>query len=938
MPSSLPLSVSDSAQRLELEYGWQFYPDPTGRVQLEDLARIQEWRPARVGLSWNSQFEDLRDYLGAAWYRTSFEVARFSDPRHVLLKFGAVDYFCEVYCNGNLVGKHEGGYTPFSFDVTSAIRPGSNDLAVRVVDPPMDEQQNLSQFPEMMYNEIPHGKQNWYVQNGGIWQGVRLELCPAIYVERVDVTATASGEFVADVRLAGVGLLTVGNSDQPTRLRLTIYDNAVREVFVHEEPLAGGNRVQVRGSIRDPRLWGPDSPALYIAEAVIEGTVRYRRRVRFGFRSFEARDGKLYLNGKPFYAFAALDQDFYPETIHSPASVEIVRDMMLKARQLGVNVLRCHLKVAHPVYLDTADELGMLVWAELPSWSDCWFPCDHFSYKAAFRGEQMFDEMVARDWNHPCIVIQTIMNESWGINLKDPEQRAWLRNMFDKVKSRLSPLGRLVVDNSACEGNFHVKTDLEDFHTYYSMPDQWPQWSRFVAELASRPRWTFSPHGDAERTGREPIILSEFGNWGLPKLPADLPWWFHRNFGDREVTRPSGVLERFYEFKFDQLFADYNDFAEETQWHQFISLKHEMESIRREAAIQGYVITGMTDVHWEANGLLDMWRNPKVYADELRALQQPDLLLCDFKRWNYRASERVEADVLLSHYSQRELKGARVRWTTDSGASGSFDIPASIDPGTVARVGRISFDVPQLDAARAERITLTVRTPNGARVAENSYDLFLFPALREVAGPLSFSDPLGVATGLRDALTARGYDVSDGSGRTDLAISTQLDQATSAHVASGGTAIVLIGDARALPADSGISVLQRAGNELDGRWFSNYNWVRGDAAPFSALAFRRVLGFESEHVAPQYVMQNVPASDFDDVLSGATYAWLNLNSALLLHARYGAGRLLLCTYRFAQYGCDPYATDLLDSMIRYTRDGSFDPRLTLSAAPATTRA
>ena len=158
------------------------------------------------------------------------------------------------------------------------------------------------------------------------------------------------------------------------------------------------------------------------------------------------------------------------------------------------------------------------------------------------------------------------------------------------------------------------------------MPDQVDLWDKWLGELASRPAWTFSPHGDAERTGDEPIIASEFGNWGLPALPfnEELPWWFYYSFGEREVTNPAGVFERFREYGYPTMYRDYNDFAEESQWHQFISLKYEIESVRSRPSIQGYVITAMTDVHWEVNGLLDMWRNPKIFADVLAPLQQPD--------------------------------------------------------------------------------------------------------------------------------------------------------------------------------------------------------------------------------------------------------------------------------------------------------------------------
>ena len=378
-------------------------------MQRHEAELATDWRPARVGLSWNVQFEDLRNYMGAAWYRIRFELPAFRDTRHVLLKFGAVDYFCEVFLNGSVIGTHEGGYTPFSFEITSAVRSGSNELMVRVVDPPMDEVQNRALFPEMMYNEIPHGKQNWYVQNSGIWQGVRVELCPSIYIERLDITPNVDGKFEVQARVAGVGLTAESSAlAAATQLQTEIFDSSGRRVFSLKQPLDTANIVtSIKGEVVHPRLWSPDSPSLYALEVSLVGPVEYRRRTRFGFRSFEARDGGLFLNRNPFYMVAALDQDFYPETVHTPTSEAYVRDMMVKAKRLGINLLRCHLKVAHPVYLDVADEVGMLIWTELPSWSDSWFPADHFSTMAAVRADKMFWEILIRDWNHPCIVLQT---------------------------------------------------------------------------------------------------------------------------------------------------------------------------------------------------------------------------------------------------------------------------------------------------------------------------------------------------------------------------------------------------------------------------------------------------------------------------------------------------------------------------------------------------
>ncbi|HVN17666.1 MAG TPA: hypothetical protein VMU05_02810 [Dongiaceae bacterium] len=933
MSLSLPLQSSDNVQRVELEDGWELLIDPSGRMPYENAQKATGWRSARVGLSWNVQFEDLREYMGAAWYRLRFELAEFQDTRHVLLKFGAVDYFCEVFVNGISIGTHEGGYTPFSFEVTSAVHPGMNEMMIRVVDPPMDEAQNRALFPEMMYNEIPHGKQNWYVQNSGIWQGVRLELCPGIYIERLDVTPRVSGEFDVETRLSGVGLTAEGGAlASNVELRVRAFEKSGRCVFDQRMPLdPSSHNIKIHGTIARPRLWSPDDPELYVLTAELTGAVKYRRRTRFGFRSFESKAGKLYFNGEPFFIRAALDQDFYPETIHTPTSMEFVRDMMLKAKKLGINMLRCHLKVAHPVYLDVADEVGMLIWTELPSWSDSWFPSDHFSTMAAVRADRMFWEILIRDWNHPCIVLQTIMNESWGINLKDASQREWLRTTFDRIKDLLKPLGRLVVDNSPCEGNFHVKSDLEDFHQYYSIPDHVRLWDQWVAELASRPRWTFSPYGDAVRTGEEPLLVSEFGNWGLPQLPEQLPWWFDISFGERGVTKPAGVLERFHAYGLDKIFGTFNELAEETQRHQFISLKHEIESIRSYESLQGYVITGITDVHWEVNGLLDMWRNEKVYVDDLRSIQNADLVACKLPACSFYESDTIEIPTFISHFSRTDLSGAVLRWNTSWGQSGRVIIAGPVPPGSVRELPAIQLTLPCEDAAVPHRLELELRQRNGARFAENCYTLPVLPRRAPTEIKIAVAPDCG---SLAPALAEAGLRMESDPTPDVLMIAGEYDAAVEAHLQNRGRVLLLAGSETSLPGDAPLKIALRSGTELDGRWFSNFNWIRRDRAPFSSVGLTPILGFESAAVAPAYIIQGLTPDQFDDVLSGITYGWLNNNCALAAQMKVGPGQLLITTYRFHAYGTDPYATELLNAFVEYSVSSEMRPNLTVAMSAA----
>jgi Glycosyl hydrolases family 2, sugar binding domain/Glycosyl hydrolases family 2 len=923
---SLPLQSSDTTPRLELDDGWQFLVDPSGRMSREVATQSSGWRTARVGLSWNVQFEDLRDYMGAAWYRVKFELPTFQDTRHVLLKFGAVDYFCEVFLNGLIVGSHEGGYTPFSFEVTSSVHAGPNELMVHVIDPPMDEAQNRALFPDMMYNEIPHGKQSWYIQNSGIWQGVRIEICPSLYIERLDVTPKVTGEFEVSARMAGVGMTAEDRSiARNTNLRIEIFDDSGRRVHEHSQPLEGcAHTVKISGRIQAPRLWSPETPALYVLVAELNGAIRYQRRTRFGFRSFEAKGGQLFLNGDPIFIRGALDQDFYPETIHTPTSMEYVRDLMSKAKRLGLNMLRVHLKVAHPVYLDVADEVGLLIWTELPSWSDSWFPADHFSTMAAVRTEKMFREILIRDWNHCCIVLQTIINESWGINLNDASQRDWLRMTFDEIKALLTPLGRLVVDNSPCEGNFHLKSDIEDFHQYYSMPDHLDKWKSWLADLASRPEWTFSPYGDAVRTGDEPLMVSEFGNWGLPALPEPLPWWFNVSFGERNVTRPAGVLDRLRAYKLEQVFGSYKDLAEETQRHQYESLKYEIESIRAHQDFQGYVITGMTDVHWEVNGLLDMWRREKLFTHALSTIQHSDLIACKLSSFCYHSGVPAEIEIFLSHFSDENISGAQVRWSTTSGTKGTLELQNQVRRGEVVFLTTITLPIPRVEQPTIECLEIEIRGHRGHRIAENSYDLYVLPgAVSSKAGQVfSYTEDMAeLATRLHDA----GFMTAASGDRSTILLTRSYDLSVHSHLQSGGPVILIADFDSILPKEWNLKVASRSGTEFDGRWFSNFNWIRWDRLPFSEIALRPILGFESTHVAPTCVIHGVPAENFDDVLSGITYGWLNNNCALAMQMRVEGTPLLLTTFCFDRYGIDPFATELLNSFIRYVPSSNCRP-------------
>jgi len=915
---SVPALAHPSAEgqqgfrRLSLNGVWNFITDPSGSLNVSALASAADARWLEVPGSWQSQFADLRDYAGVAWYWRTVQVEALEPGEVALLHFGAVDYHAGVFVNGRLVGSHDGGYLPFEFDVTSFLDDGANQIAVRVVDPGLKPRQ----VEGIRYAEIPHGKQNWYVQTSGLWQAVELKILPRTHLGGVHVTAGADGRFNISVHITNPP--PVGTGPGSLAIGAKMLDPDGKIAWQGREAVDPHQGVLLfTGSLQNAKLWSPTDPALYTLQ--VHTSNGDGKSCRFGFRTFETRDGKFYLNGQVIYLRGALDQAFYPETIYTPPSLDFLKGEMREAKALGLNLLRCHIKVPDPRYLEAADETGMLVWYEIPNW-------DKLTAESERRAFETLRGMVKRDWNHPSIVIVSIINESWGVNLKEAAGRAWLKGAYRQAK-KLVP-GWLVDDNSACCNNFHLATDLADFHQYDSIPDHAADFDRFVGDLATRPRRLFSPYGDAVPKGNEPLMLSEFGNWGLPFVPETKPWWFERDYEGRRSILPRGVDKRFADYQYGTLFPDLHALEAATQQHEFKSLRYEIASLRSHAPIQGYVITEFTDVMWESNGLMDMWRHPKNFSAQLGALQQDDAVLIRAPKHNFFSGSKAGADIYFSHYSQRDLSGAKVNWKVE-GASleGSFALP-DVPVGSAVKVGTISFSVPA--GATPSQNVLSVEVVAGNEtVAKNSLDLFFYPHEEPEFPPvISFHDPKGSLQRLQNDMRARDYFEASSGEAHPVLIASVFDDTVKKALEAGRVAILLADDQQTLA--PGIEIVPRKGI-LTGDWISNFAWVRKNEQPFKKIGFETLPGFESEVVTPHAVVRGVPGNEFQDVLAGDFYGWIHSNVGTLVQARYGKGKLLICTFALeTTYGTDPYATYLLDALVNYAASG-FTPHFTIPA-------
>ncbi|MFZ2324332.1 MAG: sugar-binding domain-containing protein [Ignavibacteriaceae bacterium] len=897
---TLILIQSTYAQIISLNGEWDFITDSKGELKIESLHNI-DWRKAIVPLSWQAQFEDLRDYQGVGWYKMTISLENIDYEKLYIIKFYAVDYLSRLFVNKEFIGEHEGGYTPFEFDITQYLKIGENEIILRVLDPLNEE----TPTEGIDYYHIPHGKQTWYVQTSGIWQGVSLLINPEQFIRKVKITPTIDG------RISFEGILNKSATSQQ-KIEIKIFDPSGKEILNREKTVdVKENTFVLNEVISNPLLWSFEQPNLYRAqlkslESIITET--------FGFRSIESKNNKLYLNGKPFYLIAALDQDFYPETIYTTPSEEYLRNEMLKAKKLGLNLLRCHVKVPDPLYLKIADEVGLLVWYEVPNW-------DVFNEDAAKRGSETIDNMLERDWNHPSLVILSLINESWGIDLHRENQRNWLVKEFDRVKAKAS--GRLVVDNSACWGNFHIKSDLNDYHTYWAIPENKNHFDKTIDDVASRPKWLYSEFGDSQEEGNEPLLISEFGNWGLPKLPEKIPWWFDRQFLDIEVSLPAGVYKRFIDQKFDKTFSSYNQLAEESQHSQFNSLKYEIEKIRMTSQIQGYVITEFTDINWESNGLLDIWRNFKVYSDDLPLIQQQDIIIPRPVKYNYWSGEEAEIDIFISHYSDKNLSGLKLEWKLDENINGSLNVD-KLKEADVTKIETLKFALPEVNNSQKLRIDYKLIDSNKNIVAKNYLELFVFETFNKSTRVISLFDPNNKLEQLSEGLD-NDYQLSASA---DIIFTNLINQEVFELLNEGKTVICLIDSTTKFPESFSYKISSREEEWLDGNWATNMNWIRDYNPLFNGISFGKTFGFEIEKTVPRRVISDIPSEIFDDVLSGMFVGWLHKNYAYILQMNAGNGKIIFCTFPLAEnYSTDPFAKLFVRNLIDYTKSNDFNPTM-----------
>ena len=394
------------------------------------------------------------------FYRRPLALPEDFRQGRVLLHFGAVDQYGEIYINGQLAGSHLGGYEAFCVDITDFLQD-ENELVVRATD-------DLRGFVQ------PYGKQTlnrggmWYTPVSGIWQTVWAECVPENRIEKLDIHADGEKAIIT-VTPAYSGTVTADGKSWPLK----------------------EGKAEIRPE--NPRLWSPEDPYLY--DFTVE-TEEDRVQSYFALRSLEIKTvggyPRLCLNGKPYFFHGLLDQGYWSDGIFTPADEEgFARDIQAM-KNLGFNTLRKHIKVEPEQFYYDCDRLGMIVFQDMVNNGDYRFfrdtalPTvgiqtlnDQNMHRDAATRKAFLDGMeatVGQLKNHPCICYWTIFNEGWG------------QFDSDRVYEKFQELDSSRFIDSTSGWFRRTKSDVESLHIYFG------SWGKL-------------------KPGQKPLVLSEFGGY-----------------------------------------------------------------------------------------------------------------------------------------------------------------------------------------------------------------------------------------------------------------------------------------------------------------------------------------------------------------------------------------------------------------------------------------
>ncbi len=606
-----------------------------------------------VPFPWGSPLSEVENTDDIAWYKRQITIPEEWKGMRVFLKVGASDWITKGWIDGTPIGSYQGGYTPFEFELTEQARFGNKqEIVFRIDDTPHD----FKLFGKQGYGDAK-----------GIWQTVYLEARPASYIQNFYFTPDIDQEKLT------VRVLFDKALSADTKVKLNYVGEQSTYTIGEVGAKSGAKEVSFEVNIPNPKLWSLDDPYLYESELVLDNENPDVISTYFGMRKISIVNlpgtdiPYVALNNKPIYLQTTLDQAYHPEGFYTFPSDEFIRDEIWKAKQIGLNGQRVHIKVPLPRKLYWADKLGHLIMADVPnSWGEPNADMQRES-KVALEG------MIARDYNHPSIYSWVLFNETWGLFSKDadgkrsytPETQQWVAETYHHTKALDST--RLVEDNSACNYD-HVVTDINTWHAY--LPGY--EWKGFLDNVEKQTYpgspWNFTK-GNLQTN--VPMFNSECGNvWGYEGSTGDVDWSWDYHIMMNEFRRHPKVA--------GWLYTEHHDVINE--WNGYWKYDRTVKFTGLEDLVEGMKINDLHSYIYLAPGIdlcVDTKINEKIKVPVRLSIMtdkvpesEVDLKL-NLYGWNS-FGEKIDVStetqkILLNPWEQRDLESLKVTMPTEPG-------------------------------------------------------------------------------------------------------------------------------------------------------------------------------------------------------------------------------------------------------------------------------
>ena len=501
------------------------------------------------------------DFINCVWYRRDISIPEEWNGKNIYLNFGAVDYAAEIFIDGILAGRHYGGSSSFSIDLSGHVEAGKiHNLVIRVEDNQRSGEQSVGKQCSTF-----NSAGCFYTRTTGIWQTVWMEAVDRHGLKRVTMRP--------DIDQCQLMVMPEFYSESDCTLEVSVKDNGKT---VARKSVPCSNHACIVFPLKKMKLWSPEDPFLYDMDFHVKdagGNVLDHVKSYAGMRKIHISDGKVYLNNREYFQRLVLDQGFYPDGIWTAPSDEALRHDIELAKAAGFNGARLHQKVFEERYFYWADRLGYLTWGEGPSYG---MNVNNEIAARNFLSEWL--EIVVRDRNHPSLVTWTPFNETW--DSQDGTYPRLVRDIYAETKA--ADPTRPINDAS---GDDHVMTDIWSVHNYEQDGDKLKEQ---LALTEGREPYRHSYEKEFLAVyGGQPYILDEFGGIGWMSPEERKHSWGYGNLPQTE--------EEFYS-RLDKMVK------------AVASLEH----------IAGFCYTQLTDVEQEKNGIYKYDRTEKLDIEKVR--------------------------------------------------------------------------------------------------------------------------------------------------------------------------------------------------------------------------------------------------------------------------------------------------------------------------------